>query len=112
MDVQPLSGVESLTGTLSVAGRTLDGTLSPVEGYSLSGKLKVPSGYYPPPEPYHGDGSGGDPYVTASDPVHDIYLPTRNKLMEEDLLIKKIHRHDIVNPSGGRTVYIANETEA
>lgn len=55
---------------------------------------------------------GGTPYEGAYDvtpTVEGKQLPTAQKVMLEDLIIKAIPRYDVTNLAGGTTIYIANE---
>ncbi len=96
------------SGVVGGAEYKLSGYLTQLKSYVLGGELTVPDTSGEPKHEHYspGDASG---YVTESDPEHDIVLPTRNKIMDEDLLVKKIRYHEAVNPAGGKTIYIANK---
>lgn len=55
---------------------------------------------------------GGEPYEGPYDVTPKVTaqtLPTANKLMRDDVSVRAIPYFDVSNPSGGNTVYIANE---
>ena len=102
MPARPSSGV------VSGAEYKLSGYLTQLKNYVLGGELTVPdtSGdskreHYEPTDP--------SAYIVESDPEHDIVLPTKNKIMDDDLTVRKIRYQETVNPAGGKTVYIANK---
>lgn len=55
---------------------------------------------------------GGDPYAgdyTVTPKVDAQTMPTKNKVMLDDVTIREIPIYEVSNNSGGRTVYIAKE---
>lgn len=87
---------ESLLGYIS-APSSLLGEISCTGG--LSGKLSVPTNY----DPYTGE------YEVASDVFNAKILPTANKLLNQDVLIKKVPYFETSNAQNGLTVYIGGE---
>ena len=57
---------------------------------------------------------GGEPYIgeyTIIPKVEAQTMPTKGKVMSDDVTVKKIPYFDVSNNSGGSTVYIGNEVE-
>lgn len=55
---------------------------------------------------------GGDPYsgdYTVTPRVAEQTMPTKGKVMAEDVTVKSIPFFNVSNTSGGSTVYIGNE---
>ena len=55
---------------------------------------------------------GGEPYegdYIVTPKVNEQTMPTKDKVMTEDVTIKSIPFYNVSNTSGGSTVYIANE---
>lgn len=55
---------------------------------------------------------GGDPYVgdyAVTPKVEAQTMPTKNKVMLDDMTIREIPVYEVSNTSGGSTVYIAKE---
>lgn len=55
---------------------------------------------------------GGEPYqgeYTATPSVEGQTIPTKNKVMLDDLTVRAIPVYEVSNESGGNTVYIAKE---
>lgn len=50
-------------------------------------------------------------YIVTPSAEEDIVLETKDKLMTDDLTLKKIPFHETTNDSGGITVYIGKEVE-
>lgn len=94
-----IKAFESLSGRVS-SGCTLSGTLS-CEG-GLSGKVSIPSNYerY---ERYDGN------YEAVPNAFNTQTLPTANKLLTQDVIVKKVPYYETSNIQQGITVYIAGE---
>lgn len=58
-------------------------------------------------------GGGSPPYTGEYDVTpnvrSDIVLYTRNKLMTENVLVRKIPQHEVSNVSGGKTLIIGGD---
>lgn len=58
-------------------------------------------------------GGGSPPYTGEYDVTpkvqNDIVLYTRNKLMTENVLVRKIPQHEVTNVSGGKTLIIGGD---
>ncbi len=58
-------------------------------------------------------GGGSPPYTGEYDVTpnvrNDIVLYTRNKLMTENVLVRKIPQHEVTNASGGKTLIIGGD---
>lgn len=94
-----MSGIkafESLSGRIS-SGCTLSGTLS-CEG-GLSGKVSIPNNY----KRYDGN------YEAVPNAFNTQTLPTANKLLTQDIVVKKVPYYETSNIQQGITVYIAGE---
>lgn len=89
-----LSPIATVTGTLSGKSE-LTGSISAIG--SLIGKTSVPNDYVK----YDGD------YEVTPLANREVVLETKDKLLIDDILVKKIPRYDVSNESGGTTVYIA-----
>lgn len=87
---------KSLSGRIS-SGCTLSGILS-CEG-GLSGKVSVHNNY----ERYDGN------YEVIPNAFNDKKLPTANKLLTQDVVVKKVPYYETSNIQQGITVYIAGE---
>lgn len=81
----------TITGTTSSIGQ-LVGEISIYSGESVKKK-------------YEGD------YTVIPSTDEDIVLETKDKIMTDDLTLKKIPFHETSNDSGGITVYIGKEVE-
>ena len=86
----------------SECNNMLIGTLSQSE--SLTGEINIYS------EETTKDKYEGSYSVTPSTD-QDVVLKTKDKLMTDDLTLKKIPFHETSNDSGGVTVYIGKEVE-
>lgn len=87
---------ESLSGRIS-SECTLSGVLS-CEG-GLSGKISINNNY----ERYDGN------YEVVPNAFNTQILPTTNKLLTQDIVVKKIPYYETSNIQQGITVYIAEE---
>lgn len=96
----------SRSGTIKEAELHLYAQLK-MESGSMTGTITVPD--TSPHEEYEHWGDG-DPeaYVFQSIADRDQVIPTRNKVMDDDLTIKKVEYQETVNAAGGKTIYIAN----
>lgn len=81
---------------------TITGKMSSIG--QLVGEISIFSGESTK-EKYEGD------YTIAPSTEEDIVLVTKDKLMTDDLTLKKIPFHETSNDSGGITVYIGKEVE-
>lgn len=90
-----LSLPDTLTGQLSG-----DGSLSGALGSALDliGSLILPT--RSSEEIYEGS------YEISVSTEEDQILPTRRKILDDDIVVKKIEYTETTNPSGGYTVYI------
>lgn len=90
-----LSLPDTLTGSLSG-----DGSLSGALGSALDliGSLILPT--RSSEEIYEGS------YEISVSTEEDQILPTRRKILDDDIVVKKIEYTETTNPSGGYTVYI------
>lgn len=77
-----------ISGTVSSAGK-------------ISGFVATSSGGGSPP--YTGE------YDVTPNVQNDIVLYTRNKLMTENVLVRKIPQHEVSNVSGGKTLIIGGD---
>ena len=91
-----IKAFESLSGHIS-GGCTLSGTLS-CNG-SLSGKISIPTNF----DRYNGD------YEVVPNAFNAQTLPTANKLLTQDVVVKKVPYYETSNIQQGITVYIAGE---
>jgi hypothetical protein len=66
---------------------------------SVSGKVGIPYGS----TAYTGE------YTVIPDALEEQILKTANKTLIEDVTVKKIPYHETSNPSGGKTIVIAQE---
>lgn len=92
--VEPLV---SLEGSLTAIS-TLSGEVSG-DSQSLSGELST----HPKVPTYQGD------YTITPKAYNDQVLETQDKLMTENLVVLKVPKWQTGNPSGGYTVFIAEE---
>ncbi|MGN0684086.1 MAG: hypothetical protein ACI4JY_10465 [Oscillospiraceae bacterium] len=67
----------------------------------ICGFVTTSSGGVSPP--YTGE------YEVTPNVRNDIVLYTRNKLMTENVLVRKISQHEVTNPSGGETLIIGGD---
>lgn len=93
-----LSSSGQLSGEISSAG-TLVGSLSSSQG--LTGKLTIPSAIGV--EVYDGE------YEVTPKMFEGQTLATKNKLMEDDVVVLEVPYYEVDNTSGGTTVYICTE---
>ena len=91
-----IKAFEALSGRIS-GGCTLSGSLSCSGG--LSGKVSLPTNF----ERYNGD------YEVTPDAFNAQTLPTANKLLTQDVVVKKVPYYETSNIQQGITVYIAEE---
>lgn len=84
------------------AKQSLSGTL--VKKAQIVGNVGISTGVVDVTEQYEGD-------YEVVPTVDGFTLPTRRKLMTQDLTIKEIPYYDVSNTSGGSTVYIGEEIE-
>jgi hypothetical protein len=84
------------------AKQSLSGTL--VKKTQIVGNVGISTGVVDVTEQYEGD-------YEVVPTVDGFTLPTRRKLMTQDLTIKEIPYYDVSNTSGGSTVYIGEEIE-
>lgn len=52
-----------------------------------------------------------DSYTITPQAFQDIVLPTKNKQLKDNIIIKEIPYYETSNTSGGNTVYIAGQIE-
>lgn len=101
----------SMTGSLNVIDGTIRGTLSSTKheisgalsnsNQVISGRIDIAS--MDSKETYDGD------YVVVPKINVDQTLETKDKVMEDDVLVLKIPYYETSNEAGGTTVYIAME---
>lgn len=92
-----MSGIKAFE--LSSSRAILSGTLSCRGG--LSGTITIPAQYSH--DPYVGD------YEIAPNAYNTQTLPTANKLLKNDVVIKKVPYFETGNAQDGVTVYIGEE---
>lgn len=85
-----------IEGTLSAVDEPLIGSISSQIG-PISGSISSQIG--PPVDPYEGD------YVVIPKFVEQV-LPTKNKTMQDDMVVKEIPTAEVSNPAGGLTLTI------
>ena len=91
-----LSLPDALNGALSGEG-TLSGVID--QTFELTGSLILP---VRSSEEYY-EGS----YDIFTSTEEDQILPTRRKILDADIIVRKIDYTETTNPSGGYTAYIA-----
>lgn len=79
------SEIYKIEGTLSAVGQQLTGSISSEVG--------------PPVDPYEGD------YVVIPKFTEQV-LPTKNKTMQDDMVVKEIPTAEVSNPAGGLTLTV------
>lgn len=89
-------------GTVIKTDGELTGYLALESGGSIGGTVTIPE-LIDVSHREHYDGS----YTVTSRPDRDLYLATRDKVMDDDMTIQKIAYHETSNVSGGLTAYIA-----
>lgn len=108
-----LSPKEQIQGNLTIITETVIGTVSPL----IKTKAKIDSKKTITGKVTYGNGTGE--YVPVYDgdyeivPVafQDITLPTKDKKMMGDVVVKEVPYYETSNLSGGVTVYIAGKVE-
>lgn len=92
-----LSTIAGLTGTLSCEGK-LSGTIEGLTG-TLFGTLSTTT----PQNEYDG------PYEVMSDLFEDEEMKTKDKVLTQNITVKKVAFVETSNESDGITVYIGNQ---
>lgn len=95
---------------IDLVQETLYGTLSPIE--SLSGVLSVESSLTATLTTGDLTVVGGTEYkgrYTATPDVEPIILPTKDKVLRDDITVFKIPLWEVSNPQNGTTIYIGGE---
>lgn len=77
---------------------TIKGRLSPMP--TITGTITA-TGSGPPPNPYEGE------YTVTPSAIDTQVLPTANKFLEDDILVKSVPYYEVSNTQGGLTVSIA-----
>lgn len=93
-----IKALETLSGSIS-AESSLAGELSCVD--SLSGKLSVTKEY---------DVYGGE-YEIVPKAFEAQVLPTSNRVLKEDVIVKEVPFYETSNDSDGITAYIGKDVE-
>lgn len=93
-----IKALETLSGSIS-AESSLTGELSCVSG--LSGKVSVTKEY---------DVYGGE-YTVIPKAFEEQVLPTSNRVLKEDVIVKEVPFYEVSNDSDGMTAYIGKDVE-
>lgn len=93
-----INALETLSGSIA-AEASLSGVLSCVGG--LSGKVSITKEY----DIYDGD------YKIVPGTFGEQVLPTSNRVLKEDVVVKEIPFYETSNDSGGITAYIGKDVE-
>lgn len=93
-----IKALETLSGSIS-AESSLSGELSCISG--LSGKVSVTKEY---------DVYGGE-YTVIPKAFEEQVLPTSNRVLKEDVIVKEVPFYETGNDSGGITAYIGKDVE-
>jgi hypothetical protein len=93
-----INALETLSGSIA-ADVSLSGVLSCVGG--LSGKVSVTKEY---------DIYGGE-YKIVPKTFEEQVLPTSNRVLKEDVVVKEVPFYETSNDSGGITAYIGKDVE-
>ena len=108
-----LSPKEQIQGNLTIITETVTGTVSPLiktkanidSKKTITGKVTYGNGTGEYAPVYDGD------YEVIPLAFQDIILPTKDKKMMGDVVVKKVPYYETSNLSGGVTVYIAGKVE-
>lgn len=93
-----INALETLSGFIA-AEASLSGTLSSVGG--LAGKVSVTKEY----DIYDGE------YKIIPRIFEEQVLPTSNRVLKEDVVVKEVPFYETGNDSGGITAYIGKDVE-
>lgn len=93
-----INALETLSGSIA-AEASLSGTLSSVGG--LAGKVSVTKEY----DIYDGE------YKIVPRIFEKQVLPTSNRVLKEDVVVKEVPFYETSNDSGGITAYIGKDVE-
>lgn len=108
-----LSPKEQIQGNLTIITETVTGTVSPLiktkanidSKKTITGKVTYGNGTGEYAPVYDGD------YEVIPLAFQDIILPTKDKKMMGDVVVKEVPYYETSNLSGGVTVYIAGKVE-
>lgn len=89
----------SISGQLS-SSLTMSATLEPVQSFTISSKVDSLASLV--------EGTYSESYELISSLDEDIIIETKNKLLKDDIVIKKINYSETTNESGGSTLYIGD----
>ena len=93
-----INALETLSGSIT-AEASLSGVLSCTGG--LSGKVSVTKEY---------DIYGGE-YEIIPKAFEEQVIPTSNRVLKEDVVVKEVPFYETGNDSGGMTAYIGKDVE-